>query len=73
MKRTIQVLIRRGESKYVAACLDLPIVTEAETLDQLARNISESVALFLDGEDAADYGLAPRPVVLATLELDAVA
>lgn len=73
MKRTIQVLIRRGESKYVAECLDLPIVTEAETLDQLARNISESIALFLHGEDASDHGLAPHPVVLATLELDAVA
>lgn len=73
MKRTIQVSIRRGEQKYLAECLDLPIVTEAETLDQLARNISVSVALFLHDEDPSEHGLAPHPVVLATLELDAAA
>lgn len=73
MKRTIQVLIRRGDSKYVAECLDLPIVTQADTLDGLARNITESVSLFLEGEDPADFGLSPNPVVLATLELDVVA
>ena len=31
------------------------------------------VALHLEGEDIADFGLAPNPTVLATMELDAVA
>lgn len=73
MKHTIQVTIRRGEHKYVAECADLPIVTEAETLDELAAHIRECVELFLDGEDAAEYGLAARPVILATLELETAA
>lgn len=51
LKRSIQVVIRRGERQYVAECLDPPVVTQAESLDELARNISEAVALFLDGED----------------------
>lgn len=69
MKRTIQVSIHRGERKYVAECLDLPVVTEAESLDELARNITESIGLFLEDEDPAEYGLAPEAVVLATFEL----
>jgi predicted RNase H-like HicB family nuclease len=73
MKRTIQVAIRRGERKYVAECLELPIVTEASSLDELVRNIEDSVALFLKDEDLSELGLAERPVVLATLELEAAA
>ena len=73
MKRTIQVAIRRGERKYVAECLDFPIVTEAGSLDELVRSIEESVGLFLKDEDLAELGLADHPVVLATLELESAA
>ena len=73
MKRTIQVRIFRGEKQYVAECLDLPVVTEALTLDELATNIREAIALHLEGEDLAELGLASDPTVLATLELEAVA
>jgi predicted RNase H-like HicB family nuclease len=73
MRRTIQVRIFRGDSKYVAECLDLPIVTQGDTLDELAANIREAVALHLEGEDLSELGLAPDPTILATMELDAVA
>jgi predicted RNase H-like HicB family nuclease len=73
VKRTIQVRIFRGEKQYVAECLDLPIVTEAPTLDQLAVNIREAIALHLEGENLTELGLTPDPTVIATLELDAVA
>jgi predicted RNase H-like HicB family nuclease len=73
LKRIIQVRIFRGEHQYVAECLDLPVVTQAATLDQLAANIQEAVALHLDGEDLAELGIAPNPTILASFELDAVA
>ena len=68
MKRTIQVRIFRGETQYVAECLDLPVVTEASTLDELAANIREAIALHLEGEDLTELGLVKDPTVLATLE-----
>ncbi len=73
MKRTIQVRIFRGERQYVAECLDLPLVTQAPTLDELAINIREAIALHLEGEDLAELGLVSDPTILATLELEAVA
>ena len=73
MKRIIQVRIFRGDQQYVAECLDLPVVTQAPTLDELASDIQEAVALHLEGEDLAELGLAPNPTILASLELDAVA
>jgi predicted RNase H-like HicB family nuclease len=73
MKRTIQVRIFRGENQYVAECLDLPVVTQAATLDEIAVNIREAISLHLEGEDLAEFGLSADPTIIATLELDAVA
>lgn len=49
MKRTIQVRISRGDRQFAAECLDLPVVTQAATLDELASNIREAIGLHLDG------------------------
>ncbi len=73
MKRTIQVRITKGEHQFVAECLDLPVVTQAASLDDLAVNIREAISLHLEGEDLAELGLAADPTILATMELQAVA
>ena len=73
MKRTIQVRISQGERQFVAECLDLPVVTQAQTLDELAVNIREAISLHLEGEDLAALGIASNPTILATMELEAVA
>ena len=73
MKHTIQVRIYRGERQYVAECLDLPIVTEAPTLEELTANIREAISLHLDGENLEELGIATSPTILATMELEAVA
>jgi predicted RNase H-like HicB family nuclease len=73
MKHIIQVRIFRGERQYVAECLDLPVVTEAPTLDQLTANIQEAISLHLEGENLEELGLAPRPTILASMEFQAVA
>jgi predicted RNase H-like HicB family nuclease len=53
--------------------LDLPVVTEAESLDELAENIREAIGLHLEGEDLTELGLSADPTILATMELPAVA
>jgi len=73
MKRTIQVRVFRGENQFVADCLDLPVVTQAPTLDQLTINIQEAIALYLEGEDLAEAGFAPNPTIVVLMELPAVA
>ncbi len=47
MKRIIQVYVSKGEKYYVAEGIDLPVVTQAKTLDELARNIKEAIELHL--------------------------
>ena len=73
MRRTIQVRISKGDRHFVAECLDLPVITQAATLDELASNIREAIGLHLEGEDLAALGLCGTPTILATMELEAVA
>ena len=71
MQRTIQAIIRPGEqSGYVAECAALNAVTQGATLDLVALNLREVIALALEGEDLAELGFAPSPVVLVTFELE---
>ena len=70
LQRTIKAVIRSGEQAgYVAECLEIPVVTQGGTLDEVTRNLREAVELHLDGEDLAALGLAQDPTILVTLEL----
>ncbi len=70
LQRTIKAVIRPGDqSGYVAECLEIPVVTQGATLDEVTRNLREAVELHLAGEDLAALGLAPQPTILVTLEL----
>jgi len=70
LQHTIKAVIRPGEqSGYVAECLEIPVVTQGRTLDEVMRNLREAVALHLEGEDLAALGLAASPTVVVTMEL----
>lgn len=68
MKSIIQFRVSKGEKKYVAECMDLPIVTEADTLDQLSQNIQEALTLHMENEDLSSE-FTPSPSVLVSFEL----
>jgi len=70
LQHTIKAFIRKGETHYVAECLEISVVTQGKTLDETIKNLQEAVALHLEGEDPADFGLAPNPTLLITMELE---
>jgi len=51
-------------------CLDLPVVTEAAALDELAANIREAISLHLEGEDRP-RGAGTLPAALPLLAAQA--
>lgn len=71
MKRIIQVYVSKGDKYYVAEGVDLPVITQGKTLDELVKNIKEAIELHLEGENPADFGIAPNPSVLMNFELPA--
>ncbi|MEK7553383.1 MAG: type II toxin-antitoxin system HicB family antitoxin [Patescibacteria group bacterium] len=72
MKKIIQVHIYKGDNHYIAECIDLPVVTQGKTLDELSVNLKEAINLQLEGENLADFDLSPQPSILANLEIDSL-
>lgn len=70
LQQTVKSFIRPGEqSGYVAECLEISVVTQGETLDEVVQNLSEAVSLHLEDENLAEFGLTERPAILVTFEL----
>jgi predicted RNase H-like HicB family nuclease len=62
-------VVRRSRGWYVGECLEVAVVSQGRTLDELVDSLREAVALHLDGEDAGALGLAPTPRLAVTYEL----
>ena len=69
MKSIIQFNITKGDKYYVAEGINIPVVTQGKTLDELTININEAVELELEGENLLDLDLAPDHSVLVNFEL----
>ena len=70
LQHTVKASIRKGDTHYVAECLEIAVVTQGKTLDETLVNLQEAVALHLEGEDLAEMGLAPSPTILVSMELE---
>ena len=70
MAHSIKAFVHKGESYYVAECMEIAVVTQGKTLDETMTNLQEAVALHLEGENLADFDLASNPSLLVTFELE---
>lgn len=73
LQHTIKAFIRKGEKYYIAECHEIPVVTQGKTLDEAVANLTEAVALHLEGEDLKELGLTPTPTLIITLETEPLA
>jgi len=65
---TIHVLVRRSAGFYVAESLELALVTQGRSLDELLRNLRQAVRLHLEGEDPGLFGLTASPRIAVIYE-----
>jgi predicted RNase H-like HicB family nuclease len=73
LQHTIKAFIRKGETHYGAECLDIPVVTQGQTNDETVDNLKEAVSLHLEDEDLSEFGLAPNPTLIITMEVEPLA
>ena len=64
MKRIIQFNVEKGDKFYVAHSADIPVVTQAETLDELTTNVKEATELYFEGEEVSDIFSPVRSLLL---------
>lgn len=71
LQHTIKAVIRPGDERgYVAECMEIAVVTQGANLDETVANLREAVQVHLEGEDPAEFGLAPNPTLVVTMELE---
>jgi len=68
LRDTLHATLSRGERWYVAECWELAVVTQGRTLDEAVSNLRDALALHLEGEDLAAFGLARSPRLVVTYE-----
>jgi predicted RNase H-like HicB family nuclease len=64
-------VVRRSRGWYFGECLEIAVVSQGRTLDELVDGLREAVALHLEGEDVRLLGLVPAPRLFVTYELPA--
>jgi len=57
----IHAVVHPDEDGYYVECLEVAVLTQGDTLDDLVRNLDEALSLHLEGEDLAALGLSERP------------
>lgn len=73
LQKNIKAVIRKGEDGFfIAECVEIAVVTQGKTLDEVAANLKEAVELFLEGENPEEYGLSNHPGLIVTFELEPV-
>ncbi len=68
MRSTIHTVVSESEGVYVAECLEIAVVTQGQSLDEMLRNLREAVGLFLADEDLAELGLTADPRLAISFE-----
>ena len=57
MQQTVKAVVHKGETHYVAECLEVAVVTQGKTLDETIKNLQEAVELHLEELDELIYVL----------------
>ena len=69
MKNIIQFSVSQEDDTYTAEGINVPIVTDGKTFEELKSNIQEAVELFFEGEDPTSLGFGSSPSVLTNFEV----
>lgn len=64
----IHAVVHPDEDGYYVECLEVAVITQGDTLDDLVRNLDEAVSLHLEGEDLAALGLSSHPKLQLIIE-----
>jgi predicted RNase H-like HicB family nuclease len=69
VKNIIQFWVSQENGTYTASGVNVPIVTDGKTFEELQVNIKEAVELYFENEDTAELGFGATPSILTSFEL----
>ena len=54
MRKALQVLVRRDAAKFLAECVEYPVVVESEFLDEALSGVERGIQRYLEERDSWD-------------------
>lgn len=69
MKTIIQFMVTKDQGVYTADGVNVPVVIEGSTFEELQTNIRGAVTLYFEGDNAASLGFRTSPAILTNFEL----
>ncbi|HSL22082.1 MAG TPA: hypothetical protein VK886_11140 [Vicinamibacterales bacterium] len=69
LRDTAHVVVSRDIGWYVAECLEVPVVAQGRTLDEVVGGVRMAIDRKLSAENAARFGLARQPRVIVIHEI----
>ena len=70
VRDTVHAVVTHDRGWYVADCLELAVVTQGRTLDELVTNLREAVTLHLEGENPKLIGVVAAPRISLTYDIE---
>lgn len=68
LRDVIHAVVQPDEDGYFVECLEVAVVTQGDTLDELMQNLNEALSLHLEGEDLTALGLSTHPKLQLIIE-----
>ena len=65
---TVHAVVTKSDGWYVAECLELAVVTQGQSFDELLVSLREALELHMTGEDLAQLGLSSAPRLIVSYE-----
>ena len=68
LRPAIHAVVTETEGLYTAECLEVAVVTQGASLDEILANLREALDLYMSGEDHNLLGLEPDPRLVLNFE-----
>jgi len=49
--KSVTAIIHKGEKFFIGDCLEVDIITQGNTIDEVLSNLKEAIALYFENED----------------------
>ena len=64
MRKVIQISIYKGDKFFIAEGVNIPVVTQGKSYDELFENLKEALSLFLEDTDLSQYDIQTNPAII---------
>jgi predicted RNase H-like HicB family nuclease len=68
--KSVTAIIHKGEKFFIGECLEVDIITQGNTIDEVLSNLKEAIALYFENEDIEKLSLPKEPAIAVPIVVE---